>query len=297
MANELVSIIQESASGFNNVLSTDLDFKQEAFFALQILEANNYSAGIARSNPKSVKNAIKNIATIGLSLNPAMGFCYLVPRKNAIYADISYKGLCKLATDSGFILWLQARVVYENDEFCLNGIDEKPYHKAANEFSGRGKFVGAYCVAKTKDGDYLTKAMSSEDIFDIRDRSEAYKAYIKKGTKCPWVTDESEMILKTVVKSATKMLPKSDRLDKAVAVINEHDGIDFTKPVLASVESIEEIGLILENIDNGMERLQRYVKSVYGRDISSIEEIRADESEALIKVLKEIATKEAENED
>jgi recombination protein RecT len=66
-------------------------------------------------------------------------------------------------------------------------------------------------------------------VYDIRDRSEAWKAY-KKTTakKCPWVTDEEEMIKKTCVKQASKYWPKRERLDQAIHHLNTDGGEGIT---------------------------------------------------------------------
>ncbi|MBW4954009.1 recombinase RecT, partial [Klebsiella pneumoniae] len=93
----------------------------------------------------------------------------------------------------------------------------------------RGAIVGVYCVAKTIDGDYLTDVMTIGEVYDIRDRSDAWKAWVSKKKSCPWVTDEGEMIKKTIVKRSSKMWPKTERLDQAVHYLNTDgdQGIDF----------------------------------------------------------------------
>ena len=40
----------------------------------------------------------------------------------------------------------------------------------------------------------------------------------------PWKTDEGEMIKKTVVKRASKMWPKSERLDNTIHLLNTENG-------------------------------------------------------------------------
>ncbi|STS93448.1 RecT protein [Klebsiella grimontii] len=71
--------------------------------------------------------------------------------------------------------------------------------------------------------------MRIADIYGIRDRSEAWKSYKSRGTSCPWVTDEEQMILKTVVKQAAKYWPRRERLDAAIDHVNTEgeEGINF----------------------------------------------------------------------
>jgi recombination protein RecT len=204
-------------------------FEREASFAVQALMANEYAMRIATENRMSVINAVTNVSAIGISLNPARKQAYLVPRDGRICLDISYMGLLDIAIQSGAIRWGQAELVYANDEFLLSGVDEKPEHKRKPFDTGRGAIVGVYVVVKTVDGDYLTTTMSLDEVFKIRDRSAAWKAFIEKKKKCPWVTDEGEMIKKTVIKRAYKTWPKTERLDAAVHYLNTEggEGLDF----------------------------------------------------------------------
>ena len=206
---------------FENVLSDrSINFEREAGFAIQLLGGNDYAMKTAMANRQSVVNAVVNVAAIGISLNPAKKQAYLVPRDGKICLDISYMGLLDLAIQSGSIMWGQAEIVHDGEDFELNGFDKPPTHKRNPFAKTKGAIAGAYSVVKTRDGDYLTTCMSVEDIYDIRNRSSAWKS----GRACPWKTDEGEMIKKTVIKRAYKMWPKTDRLDGAVHYLNSDGG-------------------------------------------------------------------------
>lgn len=201
-----------------------ISFEREAGFALQVLSASDYALNTAMNNRQSVVNAVTNIAAIGLSLNPARKHAYLVPRDRKICLDISYMGLVELAVASGSIMWAQAVVVHDRDTFQMQGLDKAPVHNFSPFGKDRGEVVGVYVTAKTHNGDYLTEVMSTDEINAIRDRSSAWKAWIEKQKKCPWVTDWAEMARKTVVKRASKYWPKTDRLDKATHYLNTDGG-------------------------------------------------------------------------
>lgn len=210
---------------FESVLvDRSINFDREAEFAIQILSKSNYALEIAVNNRQSVIDAVTNVAAIGISLNPARRQAYLVPRDGSICLDISYIGLLDLAMESGSIRWGQARLVHEKDSFELQGLDREPIHRYSPFGKDRGDVIGAYCVVKTADGDYLTDAMSAEEINSIRDRSVAWKAWLKSKKKCPWVTDWGEMARKTVVKRAYKYWPKTERLEKAIHHLNNDSG-------------------------------------------------------------------------
>lgn len=243
MSNALALItgdIYGAKDAFESVLSDrSINFEREAEFAIQVLQANEYALKLATGNRQSVINAVTNVAAIGISLNPAKKQAYLVPRDGKICLDISYMGLADLATASGSIKWVKAAIVYDTDKFSLNGFDKPPEHQFNPFGKDRGEPVGAYVVVKTADGDYLTEAMSAEEINDIRDRSSAWKAWVEKKKKCPWVTDWGEMAKKTVIKRAYKTWPKTDRLDEAIHHLNtdgEEGLVDITHKATATVD-------------------------------------------------------------
>lgn len=231
MANEIVAVdklVYEVGPLFERMsVDKGIVFAREAEFAIQAICANDFAMQMARENPQSVRDAVTNIAAIGISLNPAKKQAYLVPRKGGITLVISYMGLLDLAIQSGSIMWGQAELVHAADTFEMNGFDQPPTHKR-NPFGNRGDMLGVYVVVKTHSGDYLTCAMSAKEVFDIRDRSDAWKAWLDKKRKCPWVTDEGEMVKKTVIKRAYKTWPKSDRLDRAIHHLNTDAGEGIT---------------------------------------------------------------------
>lgn len=235
LVNQVFEIVNPLKGDFEQVCAEpSITFKRESEFAMQIFANNDYLAKVAAQNGTSTRSAVMNIAAIGITLNPAQKLAYLVPRKGAICLDISYMGLMHIAQQSGAIKWCQSAIVRKNDRFMRTGIDRPPTHEF-NEFDTieqRGDVVGAYTVVKTDEGDYLTHTMRAEDIFAIRDRSEAWKKYLTDNSKkCPWVTDEEQMILKTVVKQAAKYWPRRERLDNAIDYVNTEggEGINFNQ--------------------------------------------------------------------
>jgi recombination protein RecT len=172
---------------------------------------------------------VTNIAAIGISLNPAKKQAYLVPRDGRICLDISYIGLMDLAMATGSLKWAQAALVHEQDAFALNGFDKPPTHNFNPFAKDRGEVIGVYVVVKTADNEYLTTAMSIDEVNAIRDRSSAWKAWIEKKKTCPWVTDPGEMAKKTCVKRAYKFWPKTERLEEAIHYLNTdgNEGLPF----------------------------------------------------------------------
>lgn len=225
-----------------------VNYDTEAMFAYQMVKKSGYLMEIAEKRPDTLRDSLINVGAIGLSLNPATQYAYLVPRDGICCLDISYKGLIKIATDSGSIKWAKADLVYAADKFEYKGPCTMPDH-TADVFGDRGEFAGVYCVAKTVDDDFLIEIMPAKDIYDIRDKSMAYTRG-KEGKRGPWEDFFGEMAKKSIIKRASKTWPKADsneRLQEAIKVINEHEGINFDGQMILGMRMDEMIDMTKVN--------------------------------------------------
>ncbi len=235
----IVEFVRQQEPLFCGALTDQsVTWAKESQFAIQYFQKSDFLAKTALGNPTSAQNAIINVAAIGITLNPASKLAYLVPRDGMVCLDISYMGLLHLAQSAGVIKWGQCKLVHASDAYENLGLDKAPAHKY-NPYAtpeDRGSVIGGYCTVKTADGDYLTEEMSLAEIEEIRKVSKA-------GTspKGPWVNFWSEMARKTIVKRAYKYWPRSERLDNAVNILNETEGV-FQEPVMPhkSEEDIRE---------------------------------------------------------
>ncbi|HEY8272178.1 MAG TPA: recombinase RecT [Pseudobdellovibrionaceae bacterium] len=296
------SLIHAQAKKFLELAKSHkaVNFEQEASFALQALQANNFLASTAANNPNSLIDAIHNVASIGLSLNPALKHAYLVPRDGKVCLDFDYRGLAHLSYESGAVKFVQAEIVYENDRFVLRGRGQEPIHERDPFSQDRGGVRGAYTIAKTVDGDFLVETMTIAEIYAIRNNTQAYKAFLDKKTKsCPWVSHEGEMIKKTVIRRASKMWPKSNagRFEKAMQVQDEVEMIDVTpqskepeKPD-ESPKKLEEIRQLLTAIDRSEEKYLGHLERVHKRDLKTLEDLSMAEIEQALIELYQISSK------
>lgn len=74
MSNQITTITQDIYAlrdNFNVMAPAGMNFEKEAGFAIQLLSANEYALKAAMANRDAVRNAITNVAAIGISLNPA----------------------------------------------------------------------------------------------------------------------------------------------------------------------------------------------------------------------------------
>lgn len=272
---------------FNHVNSYKVNFAKEAQFALQLLEGNDYLLKAAQGNPAALEYAILNLAAIGITLNPALKESYLVPRGGKICLDISYMGLIKLATDTGSIVWVQAEIVKEKDVFEYQGVGKAPIHKM-NPFGDRGAIIGVYCVAKLATGEFLSTIMSKGECDAIKDKS---SQAAKSG---PWVSFYEEMLKKTVIKRASKLWPKSERVAQAVEVLNEHEGIDFNSSKnfinqpseeAKSENAVQKVKELLAANNKTEDGLLKYINTKFKTSLASLDEFQPEHIEESLRAM------------
>lgn len=177
--------------------------------------------------PVSLLGASMLSAQTGLEPGP-LGECYWLPfwNRKAEWTDpetgrkrtgafevtwiMGYKGIMKLARNSGQLLSISSHVVYDKDEFSFSyGLDEHLHHVPAD--GDRGRPVKAWMLARFKDGGHYFRVMSVADIEKHRERSRA-------KDNGPWVTDWDAMACKTTIRASAPFLPLSIEVARALNV-------------------------------------------------------------------------------
>lgn len=183
------------------------------------------------TDPASLFRAARDAAELGLSLNPSLGEADILKvwnnKINGYEAQFRprYGGLMKLARQSGDVKKIEAHIVHKNDEFQEErGLNPILIHKPARD--NPGPATHAYCVWKLADGEKQFEVMTAEQILAIKART---SSKTREGKIVgPWITDEEEMWRKTVVRRASKYMPRSaESFAKAVALDNlRESGVD-----------------------------------------------------------------------
>lgn len=159
---------------------------------------------------QSLMAAVMQAAQLGLEPDGLLGQAYLIPYGNKVTLIPGYKGLLKLARNSGEISTIQAHAVYANDKFIFHyGLEPKLEHTPTGD--DPGQVMAFYAVARLKDGSTQFEVMWKRQVDEIRKRS-------RSSDDGPWVTDYAEMGKKTVLRRLCKMLPSSVELQRAVAL-------------------------------------------------------------------------------
>lgn len=240
MGHPSLNAIVSAQSRFEEIALANqrLTFREEAGFAKRAIMASitddqkKSRFALFNCEPASIEAAIVQVASIGLTLNPAHKYAYLVPRYNKqrrvteCCLDVSYQGLVQLAIESGIVTHVVAERVFQDDidseSFQYRGPLETPVHHGNPFATNRGDSVGVYCVATLTNGAVITTHMTKAELDKI--------ASLSFGRV--WVDFRGEMEKKACIKRAFKSWPKprnDDRLAKAVEHLNTIEGLDPEK--------------------------------------------------------------------
>lgn len=190
-------------------------------FTRMSLTALSTNPTLAKCTPESFMGAMMQAAQLGLEPNTPLGQAYLIPFKNnrknihECSFQIGYQGMIDLAHRSGEFKSIDARVVYENDEFEFEyGLNPKLYHKPV--MVNRGDVVCYYAVYTLVNGGFGFEVMSKEDILE---HARQYSPGYRKGDT-PWQTSFDSMAKKTVLKRVLKYAPIKVEFAREIATDN-----------------------------------------------------------------------------
>jgi len=118
------------------------------------------------------------------------------------------KGILKKMRNSGELKSIMATCIHEHDPFRY-WVDDDGEHLTHEPdlFTGdRGKIIGAYALAKTKDDAIYIKVMTTAEIEVVRQCSKAKNSNF-------WTNWWDQMAEKTVIRRLSKRMPMSTDLD------------------------------------------------------------------------------------
>lgn len=194
-------------------------------FLMSTMNLVRQNPGLLECDQFSMLNAIRESATLGLSLDPNMGEASIVPFKKVAKLIPGYRGLIKLATRSGHVSHMQARIFYRGEYDSGNFIYEEgtaaSIHHLPLPPSERGDPMGAYSVAALVDGGTSFDLMWKEDVDQIEKRAPG-----AKSADSAWKSDWAEMWRKSVVRRHIKYLNISNEMGEAVGTAVKDEYFD-----------------------------------------------------------------------
>jgi recombination protein RecT len=256
MSND-VAIFNQKALTLRNFLSDDKIKNQIADALPKWLTPDRFFRvvfGALIRNPKlvdctreSILQSVMFCAQLGIE--PILGRAYLIPYDNSKFIDkewrkvlecqaqIGYQGLIDIARRSGTIADVWGACVYEADEFDLQygmnrGLTHRPWFLSPEKRKAGdpGECIGAYVVWQLKDGTKHPDFMPMHEIVKRRAKSQSYQwaetGDPKKGggkRNSVWHEWPEEMILKTVIKKSSKLVPAAIDFMTAAVMDDDYD--------------------------------------------------------------------------
>jgi recombination protein RecT len=204
--------------------------------------------------PESFISCVLTCAALGLEPDGTLGQAYLIPYGTTCTLVPGYKGLIKLARNSGEIASIDAHEVAAGDLFEYEyGSNPRIKHVPAEcpiiEVEGvkqldpswrPGVVTHFYAIARMKDGTEQFTVMQSWEVNEIRDGS-------KNGKAGPWVDHYVEMGKKTAIRRASKMWPMSVEVQRLLAA---DEGLDRgVVPTMGDIIDVEMVSVPTEPED------------------------------------------------
>ena len=176
--------------------------KTELGFANQLFQSNPM---LQKCTTESIVNAVVNVARTSITLNPVMRLAYLVPRGDKCVLDFSYMGMVAMLKDNNCIRTIDAKIVYEDEEFEYDMTSNIIYHKSkyakTEKEHNERVILGCYSRAVLPTNDVVYEFMPMWEIEKIKQSSTN-----SSSKYSAWTTWRDEMIKKSVIKRHFKML-------------------------------------------------------------------------------------------
>jgi recombination protein RecT len=241
MANEIVQSLKTNLTG-DAMLGAIEKVLPKGLLAEKLIQVSINalvkSPKLLQCSKPSIYKAVMECAQLGLVPDGVLGDAYFVPYKNTCQLIPGYRGMMRLAINSGKVSHIFAENVFSKDEFdYAKGLFPRLEHVPSHE-EDRGDFVGAYAVGNLIDNPShpAFEYMPAREIDAIRNRAKA-------KDNGPWKTDFLEMTKKTVVRRLCKFLPLSPEAMTTVMRGEYHDAgvLDVGKPA-PMTEGVSDFG-------------------------------------------------------
>lgn len=269
LAAPLQTLNRSIAPAYRSAAPDFLHWQQEKeFFRIQIARDWKIAKAIADGRVETIesaKQAARECAAMGLTMNPAAKLVYFIPRRARkkwdretdkeydervpwlLTATPSYMGLAFIGTRYGGAELFAAEIVYQveldgakkpddghSPRFILNGPIHEPMHRPTLDNRERieAKAAGAYAVVVMKSGRVRCEYIDAPTIQKIRSLSEVPNSlmWTKLWTE-GWKKAAIRRIAKLINTTEPRMLAAIDTLDRNEGIVLEHDdggGDSFT---------------------------------------------------------------------
>lgn len=179
---------------------------------------------LAECSTLSVIDSLMTCARLGLEPNEPGGVWfvpYKVQNRMVCQSIVDYRGLLDVARRSGEIAAVHADLRYDNDawEFAIDStapVLVKLRHVPAE--GERGNVLGAYGVAKLRNGECHAVYLTAKQIEGFRSRSRGADSEYS-----PWTKDWDAMAKKTACRRLVNLLPMTPEVQALREVLARED--------------------------------------------------------------------------
>lgn len=193
--------------------------------AMKFMSAVVYSTkktpALLECDQESLMHSFMTCAEYGLFPSSASGEAYVLPYAGKAQFQLGYQGIVTLLYGAG-VQSISASIVRKNDFFQYEeGLSPILVHRPDVMSSDRGEAIGVYAVAIV-NGQKMFKVLNKAEVLRFKEFSKA-----KESKFSPWNTNDPELWMwkKTCLKQLAKLLPKNEKLMKAIEVDNEDSNI------------------------------------------------------------------------
>jgi recombination protein RecT len=199
------------------------------------------------TDKKSILPCVFQAVKFGLDPDPSMGLIYFIPYKGKLTYQIGYKGMIKLAKNSGNIVDVRSIRVLEGDIFEYFE-DEKGQHFKYSPIMQEHDRAEIACISivQLKTGESIVQPMASDHIEKIK------KMVLSRTPNSPWANPlfEPEMRKKTAIRRHLKTQDCSPELAVAIEAEEAVERGDAQEHKAAEIDAIlDRMEVVTEEID------------------------------------------------
>jgi len=180
-----------------------------------VLSCARRTPDLLKCTPESLADAMMRCSELGLEPNGRD--VHLIPFRNnkagthEVQVITDYKGLIKLAYQSGQVIAVFAKAVRANDHFDYRlGTENFIEHRPA-DVPDRGPLTHAWASAKLKAGGEPFVVLNASEIAQHQKTAKGMSR-----SDSPWTAHPDSMWAKTALRELSKFIPLSPQLERAV---------------------------------------------------------------------------------
>lgn len=199
----IIDAIERQRPGFMDAVPKGFDGDRFARVCKTVVRENT---ALQQCDMQSLLGALMISAQLGLEPNTTLAEAHIIPYGNKAQFQMGYRGLIKLAWNSGLIVSIDYDKICENDTYEYSKGDGGKFIHTPSLSEDRGNTIAYYAYAVMKAGGKAVHLMTMKEVQDHGKKFS--KAFNAKSS--PWVTDFDSMAYKTVlIQLADKKLPKA----------------------------------------------------------------------------------------